>query len=169
MDRPAKDDAAEANRLYWSSNKGVNQIADDLGMSKGMLYAAIRPLPSEYACPLCQGELVYANRTALERQVLSCPECEHEFEERAAKLQRIATASDLEPLAAEGPRLRVDLKRARREEAAAPTVTPDTGTLPGTTPEPVAGSRQGTTRTLVGAAALCLGVGVMIGRYLERR
>jgi hypothetical protein len=34
-----------ANELYWGSEKSVNQIADELDLSKGALYGLIRPLP----------------------------------------------------------------------------------------------------------------------------
>ena len=146
MDESAADPTAEANRLYWTSDRGVNQIADELGMSKGMLYAAIRPLPAELACPECGAELVYANRTAHERGLLSCASCGNEFD---------ADHSDLEPLApgATGDRddaesVRLDLRRAR---AAQSDTSPNAA------------------RTLLGAAALCVGVGVLIGRWLERR
>ncbi len=65
-----------ANELYWSSERSVNQIAADLDLSKGALYAMIEPLATGCACPLCGSEVVYLNRTAQERDLLDCPTCE---------------------------------------------------------------------------------------------
>lgn len=65
-----------ANELYWGSDESVNQIADDLELSKGALYGIIEPEPSGLGCPLCGAEVVYANRTAKERGMLACPTCE---------------------------------------------------------------------------------------------
>src|SRR5690606_33629189 len=42
-----------ANELYWGSNRSVNQIAEDLDLSKGALYGMIRPLPAAMGCPAC--------------------------------------------------------------------------------------------------------------------
>ena len=70
-----KDAAAAANELYWSSERSVNQIAEQLDLSKGALYGLIQPLPGGLACPVCSEEVVSANRTARERGVLSCAQC----------------------------------------------------------------------------------------------
>jgi hypothetical protein len=64
-----------ANELYWDSERSVNQIADDLGLSKGALYGMIRPLPVEGACPDCGADVVYANRTAKDRGRVDCLQC----------------------------------------------------------------------------------------------
>jgi predicted DNA-binding protein YlxM (UPF0122 family) len=55
MDASASSPAAEdrANELYWGSDRSVNQIADELDLSKGALYGMIRPLPAALACPEC--------------------------------------------------------------------------------------------------------------------
>jgi len=65
-----------ANELYWGSERSVNQIADDLDLSKGALYAMIEPLATGVGCPLCGSEVVYPNRTAKERDRLACPTCD---------------------------------------------------------------------------------------------
>ena len=65
-----------ANELYWGSDQSVNQIADDLDLSKGALYEMIRPLPSGRSCPICGVEVVFSNRTAKERGRVDCPACE---------------------------------------------------------------------------------------------
>ncbi len=68
--------ARQANELYWKSERSVNAIAEDLGLSKGRLYNVVKPLESGIRCPECDAELVHANRTAREQGLLSCPDCE---------------------------------------------------------------------------------------------
>lgn len=65
-----------ANELYWGSDRSVNQIADDLELSKGALYGIIEPQPSGLGCPLCGDEVVYSNRTAKDKEMLDCPACD---------------------------------------------------------------------------------------------
>ena len=65
-----------ANELYWGSDRSVNQIADDLELSKGALYGIIEPQPSGLGCPLCGDVVVYSNRTAKDKQMLDCPTCD---------------------------------------------------------------------------------------------
>lgn len=64
-----------ANELYWQSDQSVNQIAEDLDLSKGTLYQAVQALESDVDCPRCWSGLVYPNRTAREKGFLTCPEC----------------------------------------------------------------------------------------------
>jgi hypothetical protein len=66
---------ARANELYWSSDRSVNQIADELDLSKGTLYGMIRPLQADISCPACTQEVVFPNRTAKERGLVVCPSC----------------------------------------------------------------------------------------------
>lgn len=68
--------AANANELYWGSDRSVNQIAEDLDLSKGALYAALVHLPSGFGCPLCGDEVGWPNRTARDRDQLACATCE---------------------------------------------------------------------------------------------
>lgn len=75
---------ARANELYWESDESVNQIAEELGLSKGSLYGIIEPLPSGLACPVCGTELVYPNRTARDRGIVGCPSCGFEGDEEEA-------------------------------------------------------------------------------------
>ncbi len=77
-----------ANELYWSSDLSVNQIAEELDLSKGMLYGLIHPAPAGLACPECAEELVYANRTASDRALLACPRCGWEGDEDEADAGR---------------------------------------------------------------------------------
>ena len=72
---------ARANALYWDSDTSVNDIADELDLSKGALYGMIRPRETGLACPECGGPLQYANRTARDKGMVSCPECGFEEEE----------------------------------------------------------------------------------------
>lgn len=67
--------AQDANRRYWDTQSSVNQIADDLGLSKSSLYGLIEQLGTGLACPDCGTELAFANRTARDRGVVSCPAC----------------------------------------------------------------------------------------------
>jgi hypothetical protein len=64
-----------ANELYWGSSRSVNQIAEDLDLSKGALYGMIRPLAAAMGCPMCGAELVHPNRTAKDRRLVDCPIC----------------------------------------------------------------------------------------------
>ena len=73
--QPSDSLTQRANALYWESDWSVNQIADEMDLSKGMLYGMIRPFPAELPCPRCSTGLEYANRTARERGLLSCPAC----------------------------------------------------------------------------------------------
>lgn len=75
---------ARANRLYWESDESVNQIAEDLQLSKGTLYSVIEPLATGLACPDCGEELLYPNRTARDRGMVGCPACGFEGEEDEA-------------------------------------------------------------------------------------
>ena len=67
-----------ANELYWGSNQSVNKIAEKLELSKSALYDMISPKPLDLSCPLCGGGVVYANRTASEKGLANCPECQWE-------------------------------------------------------------------------------------------
>jgi hypothetical protein len=70
--------ADRANELYWRSGQSVNQIAETMDLSKSGLYALIRPLPAEGACPECGEGLVFSNRTTEQKTIASCPKCEYE-------------------------------------------------------------------------------------------
>ena len=65
-----------ANELYWDSERSVNQIADDLDLSKGALYGIIEPQPVGLGCPLCGDEVGWANRTAKDKESLTCSTCD---------------------------------------------------------------------------------------------
>ena len=67
--------AERANELYWKSGRSVNQVAEELDLSKGALYGILEPERSGLGCPLCGDEVGYPNRTAKERGSLECPTC----------------------------------------------------------------------------------------------
>ena len=73
-DRKLVDQATE---LYWRSGQRVNQIAAAMDLSKSGLYALIRPLSADRACPECGEGLVFPNRTTERKAVASCLECEY--------------------------------------------------------------------------------------------
>lgn len=83
MERSAStlDADDRANELYWGSDRSVNQIAEELDLSKGTLYGLIRPEPAGLTCPACGDEVVYPNRTAKERALVACPSCGWEGDE----------------------------------------------------------------------------------------
>lgn len=65
-----------ANELYWGSDHSVNQIAEELDLSKGALYGIVVPETAGHGCPLCGDEVGYPNRTAKERDLLRCATCD---------------------------------------------------------------------------------------------
>lgn len=69
-----------ANDLYWSSAKRVDEIVDDLGISRSSLYTALEPIPAGLMCTDCRVRMVYSNRTARERRTAVCPACGRESE-----------------------------------------------------------------------------------------
>lgn len=72
---------ARANVLYWDSDASVNDIAEELDLSKGTLYGMIRPRPAGLACPECGGDMEYPNRTARDKGFVTCAACGYEEEE----------------------------------------------------------------------------------------
>lgn len=82
-----------ANVLYWDSDASVNEIAEQLDLSKGTLYGMIRPRTAGLACPECGDDMEYPNRTAREKGFVTCGGCGFEEEE---SLVLEAAAQDLE-------------------------------------------------------------------------
>ena len=74
-----------ANELYWESQLSVNQIADDMDVSKGMLYGLIQPVGAGLPCPSCSSEMEYTNRTARDRGFLACAACGLEQDEEEVR------------------------------------------------------------------------------------
>jgi uncharacterized Zn finger protein (UPF0148 family) len=136
--------ADEANRLYWHTDIGVNQIADEMGLSKGALYGLVEPLGADIACPRCGGGLVYPNRTARERGFLSCPSCG--FEEELAVLDRSKARA--------ASRTRPAGRRSTSSEEQSD--------------EPEETGGDDSTRILVGAGLVVLAAGLLVTRLLRR-
>lgn len=73
-DAESRTPAERAHDLYWHSDRGVNTIADELGLSKSRFYDLVRPIPAGDPCPECGRELVYETRTARDQLKPTCPE-----------------------------------------------------------------------------------------------
>jgi hypothetical protein len=67
--------ASEANRLYWSSELSVADVARELDVSRRALYDLVQPLPTDAHCDVCGSPLSYANRTARDAGLLECAAC----------------------------------------------------------------------------------------------
>jgi hypothetical protein len=146
----------EANRLYWDSDESVNQIGEKLGLSKGVLYGMLAPLPAGLPCPQCGEEMVFPNRTAREKGFVECPSCGMEEEEAAVQAfwegesEAGGAAGDSEPSALglrarQAVRRAVDGGRARVSEM----------------------SPQG--RIVAGTALLGIAAGLLLGAYFRKR
>lgn len=70
----------QANSLYWESDASVNEIAEQLDLSKGALYGVVEPLDAGAPCPECGGALEFPNRTARDKGMVTCPVCGMEEE-----------------------------------------------------------------------------------------
>jgi hypothetical protein len=66
----------QANELYWNSGETVEKIGRQLGLSRKAMYSSVRPVPAGGACPHCEEELVFTNRTARAAGDAYCPGCE---------------------------------------------------------------------------------------------
>jgi len=146
----------DANRLYWESEESVNQIGETLGLSKGVLYGLISPLPAGLPCPGCGDEMVFPNRTAREKGFLECPECGMEEEEAAVQAYWESEAETDEGLAFGGPKALAN--RAGRAVQHAMDSGKDRVT--NLTPRG---------RIIAGTALLGAAAGLILGAYLRRR
>lgn len=152
------DVVERANELYWESDRSVNQIADDLELSKGALYGIIEPESSGLGCPLCGDEVVYSNRTAKEREVLDCPTCDWDGNpEEAAVHHESAHRSPSE-------RTGVALPTSDDDEAPVGTSSRD---APARVPPP-AGSRVPMS-TIAGGALLGAAAGLALVLWARKR
>lgn len=148
-----------ANELYWESDRSVNQIADDLELSKGALYGIIEPEPSGLGCPLCGDEVVYSNRTAKEREMLDCPTCDWDGNPEEA------TAYDESAYRSPSERTGVDIPSSDDD------TTRPVGTSPRDAPArvpPPAASRV-PMNTIAGGALLGAAVGLALVLWARKR
>jgi len=149
-----------ANELYWGSERSVNQIADDLELSKGALYGIIEPEATGLACPLCGDEVVYANRTAKEKGMLDCPSCEWDgdtdetvdLEDSAVRAETESTDGDLSSTDSSGADA-----GASAEGSSAPDLVP---------PRPLT---RPAASTVAGGALLGAAVGLALVMWARRR
>ena len=70
-----RDNVAEANRLYWETDRPVAEIAESLDLSRRALYEAVQPIQADTACPVCGARMHYANRSARETRQPTCFSC----------------------------------------------------------------------------------------------
>jgi hypothetical protein len=138
----------EANTLYWDSEESVNQIGEQMGLSKGVLYGLIAPRPAGLPCPDCGEEMVFPNRTAREKGFLECPECGMEEEEDAVQEYW------------EGEEEAGGSLTHRASSAVQRAVGSGRDRVAGMTPQ---------SRILAGTALLGVAAGMILGSYLRRR
>lgn len=72
--------AERVNRLYWTSDQTVDDIVDQLGISRSALYSSVRPSPAGANCPQCGERLVFTNRSSRTAGVGTCTACGAEAE-----------------------------------------------------------------------------------------
>jgi len=109
-----------ANELYWGSDRSVNQIAEQLDLSKGALYGMIRPLAADMGCPLCRAEVVHTNRTARERGMVHCPACGWDGLEGGAVASYASSASSSDGVSRREPRPRAGPRPVGSEDTGHP-------------------------------------------------
>lgn len=68
------------NQLYWNSGRTIDEIVEDLGVSRNLLYSSIDPIPAGSLCPMCTGMLVFTNRTSRASGSGTCESCGMESE-----------------------------------------------------------------------------------------
>lgn len=142
---PNQDElSTDVNRLYWESDRSVNQIASDLSVSKGTLYELVDPRPAGLPCPRCGEEMTYPNRTARERGFLDCPSCG--FEEEEGEIQDVWHEA------------------AGRAGGGAVVVTPEAMREARESPD-----RESLYRILAGTALLGVAAGVVITTLLRKK
>jgi len=139
----------EANRLYWHSELGVNQIAEEMGVSKGALYTLVRPLGAGMPCPRCDSELLFPNRTARDRGFLSCSQCG--FEEELTELEAASSRARRQkpPAKPQGDEVALDGENGAEATGRGPL------------------SRENT-RILLGSGLIAIAAGVILTRWLRR-
>lgn len=75
MDSAELQASSEANRLYWSTELPVSDIAAQLDLSRRALYDAIQPVPAPGHCGRCGGDLQFANRSSRVHGFATCRSC----------------------------------------------------------------------------------------------
>ena len=142
---------AQANDAYWNSGASVNRLAKEFDLSKGALYDIIAALPAGLPCPQGDGELVYTNRTARERDFVSCPTCG--FADEAPLVRSRLEEADAVPMPA--------TPAPANGMPAAPT--------PATPPPAVPGTGRNLETLLVVTVLAGLAAGLFLSGVLRRR
>ena len=133
--------APRANELYWETSISVNQIADELELSKGALYGLIEPLASGLPSPHSDAEMVYPNRTARDRGFLVDPVSGHEEDEETLREKLEHAGIDVPP-----PPVRTAEKK----------------------PVPPSDRRATTQRVIAGTALLGVAAGIIIAGWARK-
>ena len=149
--------SARANELYWRSGQSVNQIAEEMDLSKSRLYGLVQPLPVGSPCPECQAELLFPNRTAKEKGFVSCSECGFEGVADEGTLEHGKTTAKTRSRTKSGS---TRAKNTTNGQAPAPTSNADQQST-----SPTTRARSGSRRVLWGSALL----GVAAGLYIAIR
>jgi len=149
---------AEVNRLYWESDTSVNQIGEELGLSKGALYGILRHQPAGLPCIRCGEEMAYPNRTARDKGFVACSSCGYEDLEEVVQ-EHWQDAAELE--AAGVP---VDAPTALSKSSESDLEKEDFRALE----QPICDRRFGT-RALAGTALLGMAAGIVIGSLISKR
>lgn len=152
--------ADQANELYWRSEQSVNQIAQMMDLSKSGLYALVRPLPAEGACPECGEGLVFPNRTTEQKGIASCQECEYVGEAPGP-------GSEIRPAKRRAKKKTPPLAQPDGERASKPGSDLELPRDPTATRKTSGGRRLTSSRVLW--ASVLLGVAVAAGLYVTRR
>lgn len=63
------------NSLYWHSDQPVVDIAEQLGLGRNSLYAAVEPISAGAICDDCGEEMVFTNRTNRQNGTATCRGC----------------------------------------------------------------------------------------------
>ena len=163
-----------ANELYWDTERSVNQIADELDLSKGALYAALEPKASGLGCPLCGDEVGWPKRTAKERDQLDCATCDWDgSSDETTSYTAVSAPPPTPPTAKRRLRRRDRASEAPTDYAPASAVDPmDTDTpmasdVPAPAhPPPYIPPR---TTTIAGGALLGAAVGLALVMWARRR
>jgi hypothetical protein len=160
-----------ANELYWGSDHSVNQIADELDLSKGALYEMIRPLSAGVGCPLCGAEVVHPNRTAKDRGRMDCTACGWDgTEEDALPLDAGSDAPDPTGNGTGSAPDSQETKEATDSPEAPDEMYPyDDFDEPGPPPVPVTERNQELRRLVAGGALIGAAVGLALVIWARRR
>ena len=85
------------NELYWESDRTVEEIVKELGVSRSALYSAVRPQDAATECPECGDAMVYTNRSNREAHTATCPGCATEAPAGDAPVAESSRSADRAP------------------------------------------------------------------------